>query len=129
MSVRSSTSGWAFAAFPLAVIAVFTALPTVAGVMLSFFEWTGGGLPQFIGIENYRAAIGHDPQLVHSLRNTLVFAVATVPITVILAFLLAVALKAEWFIGKTAVKTAITASGNAAKAQPLVGVVTMTLAR
>lgn len=107
MSVRSSSSGWAFVAFPLAVIVVFTALPTVAGVALSFFEWTGSGLPTFIGIENYRAAILHDPQLIHSLRNTLIFGVATVPITVILAFLLAVALKAEWFVGKTTVRTII----------------------
>ena len=79
MSARSSTGGWAFVAFPLAVIVVFTALPTVAGVALSFFEWTGSGLPTFIGFENYRAAMLHDPQLIHSLRNTLIFGVATVP--------------------------------------------------
>ena len=100
MRERSQNSGWAFAAFPLAVIFVFTLLPTVAGAILSFFEWSGSGLPQFIGLENYYAAIGHDKQMWFALRNTLIFAIATVPVTVILSFILATILRAEWFVGR-----------------------------
>jgi ABC-type sugar transport system permease subunit len=89
VSRRRGWSGWAFLAFPLAVIAVFTALPTLAGVVLSFFDWEGGAAPRFVGLENYRSALTADPQLWLALRNTAVFALGTVPPTVLGAFLVA----------------------------------------
>jgi ABC-type sugar transport system permease subunit len=95
-------TGWAFVAIPLTVILVFTALPTLAGVGLSFFDWSGGGAPRFVGLENYRAALTRDTQLWLALRNTLVFAIGTVPVTIVLAFLAAVAVHARWFRGKAA---------------------------
>jgi ABC-type sugar transport system permease subunit len=100
---RAERAAWAFLAFPLAVVFVFTALPTAAGVGLSFFEWDGRDLPRFVGLENYRAAAG-DAQLWLCLRNTLLFAVGTVPGSVVLAFLVAVALHAEWFRGRGAAR-------------------------
>ena len=108
MSSRSPSSswrGWAFIGFPLTIILVFTALPTLAGVALSFFEWGGGDWPRFIALDNYQAAMTRDPQLWLAMRNTLVFAIGTVPVTVILAFLVAVALHARWFVGKTLART------------------------
>ncbi len=104
MRAQRSTSAWLFLAFPLGVIAIFVALPTLFGVGLSFFEWTGSGLPRFIGLQNYRdmlAAGAFWP----ALRNTLIFTVATVPITVVLAFLFAAALSAPWFRGRTLLRT------------------------
>ncbi|MCZ6754607.1 MAG: sugar ABC transporter permease [Gemmatimonadetes bacterium] len=105
VSGPSPRAGWAFVAFPLTVIFVFTALPTLACVGLSFFDWSGGGVPRFVGLENYRAALTRDPQLWLALRNTLVFAIGTVPVTVVLGFLVAVALHARWFRGKAAACT------------------------
>ena len=100
----SSKSGWAFVAFPLAVIFVFTAGPTAAAVVLTFFDWDGGGWPRFVGLANY-AALAGDTQLRLAVRNTLVFAAGTVPVTVLLAFLVAVALNARWFRGRSAART------------------------
>jgi ABC-type sugar transport system permease subunit len=103
-TVRRSFSGWSFVAFPLAIIFVFSAVPTLIGVGLSFFEWTGGGAPRFIGLRNYRDLLA-DPALWPAVRNTLVFAFATVPITTVAAFLLAVVMNATWFVGKTIART------------------------
>jgi multiple sugar transport system permease protein len=97
-------SGWGFVAFPLAVLFVFTALPTVLGAGLSLFEWTGGGTPHFVGLRNFQQAY-HDPLLWNALRNTLVFAAVSVPLTILLAFPLAVALHAPWFVGRTLLRT------------------------
>jgi multiple sugar transport system permease protein len=97
-------SGWLFVAFPLAVITLFVALPAVLGVGLSFFEWSGGGSPRFIGFRNYADA-WQDPTLRAAMRNTLLFAGISAPLTVLLAFLAAAALHARWFVGKTAVRT------------------------
>ncbi len=101
---KRNLSPYAFIAFPLAIIFIFTALPTLAGVILSFFEWSGGGMPQFIGLQNYQALSASD-NFYFALRNTLIFTAATVPITVILAFLFAVALNAEWFVGRSILRT------------------------
>jgi multiple sugar transport system permease protein len=105
MNRRSNITAWSFIAFPLAVIALFTALPTLAGIVLSFFEWDGGGVPHFIGLENYRALLADDPQFAYALRNTVLFALITVPLTTVAAFLFAVALHARWFIGSTITRT------------------------
>jgi multiple sugar transport system permease protein len=102
---RRSLGGWAFIAFPLGIIFVFTALPTLVGAGLSFFDWDGGGMPRFVGIENYRSAVARDPQLWLALRNTVLFALGTVPLTVVGAFLIAVAVNASWFRGRAAART------------------------
>jgi multiple sugar transport system permease protein len=101
---RVSLGGWGFVAFPLAIIFVFTLLPTLVGAGLSFFEWSGGGIPHFIGWQNYREALG-DRALWPALRNTLIFAFAFVPITTLAAFLFAGAMNARWFVGKTLFRT------------------------
>jgi ABC-type sugar transport system permease subunit len=101
----SARTAWAFLAFPLAVIAVFTALPTVAGIALSFCEWDGGGPPRFVGLENYRALLRDDPQFWYATRNTVLFALVTVPVTTVGAFLLAVALHARWFRASAVAQT------------------------
>lgn len=102
--MQNNIKPWGFVAFPLTIIFVFTALPTIAGVILSFFEWSGGGLPAFVGLQNY-----HDLVLSATfwpaLRNTLIFAAVTVPVTVILAFLFAAALNSQWFVGRTVLRT------------------------
>ncbi len=103
-NTKRNLSPYAFIAFPLAIIFIFTALPTLAGVILSFFEWSGGGMPQFIGLQNYQA-LADSKDFIYALQNTLVFTAATVPITVILAFLFAVALNAEWFKGRSLLRT------------------------
>lgn len=107
MALRAENSWrpWAFVAFPLAVIAVFTAIPTLLGIGLSFFAWDGGGAPTFIGLENYRSAFAGDAQLWRSLRNTLIFTIASVPLSVGLGFGIAATIHARWFRGQTIART------------------------
>jgi multiple sugar transport system permease protein len=100
---ESSWIGWRFVAFPLAIIFIFTALPTGFGIGLSFFQTVGGGEYSFVGWSNYTFA-GDDPVLWRALRNTLLFTLVNVPLTVFLAFPIAVALRAPWFWGKTATR-------------------------
>lgn len=95
---RGTPSPWGFLAFPLAILLLFTALPSLAGVVLSFFEWSGGGRPRWVGLLNYRA-LGADRQMWLALRSTLLFAAVTVPLTALGSFLLAVGLHARWFRG------------------------------
>jgi ABC-type sugar transport system permease subunit len=104
MSDRPSRSAYAFLAFPLFILMLFVFIPTVAGMGLSFCEWSGGGEPRFVGLQNYAQAM-HDSAFWPALRNTLLFSLVTVPITVVAGFLLAAAVHARWFVGRTAVRT------------------------
>lgn len=104
--MRRSPSAYAFIAFPLGVLFLFTLLPTAAGLLLSLFEWDGARPARFVGLANF-AALAHDPRFGPALRNTLIYVLGTVPLTVALGFLLAVALHARWFVGKTIIRTAL----------------------
>ena len=65
----STRKAWLFVAFPLAVIGIFTALPTLAGLGLSLFEWDGGGRPRFVALENFRALALEDRQFRYALQT------------------------------------------------------------
>jgi multiple sugar transport system permease protein len=103
----TSSRGWAFVAFPLAIVFLFSALPSVLGVGLSFFELSGASELRFVGLGNFKAAFTQDPMLLAALRNSLLFAAGAVPATVFGGFLLAVALNASWFRGATVCRTLV----------------------
>lgn len=104
-----------FLAFPLAVLILFVLVPTIAGLALSLFQWSGGALwtpdtgwqlPTWVGLQNFRT-IADNPRVAAGLRNTLIFVVATVPPSVLIAFLIAVFLDASWFRGRSFVRTMV----------------------
>jgi len=102
--VRRPLTAYSLLAFPLTVLLLFTLAPTVAGLAMSLFSWDGSGSPTWVGLDNF-ARLARDGAFGPALRNTLVFVAASVPATVILAFVLAVAVNAKWFVGKAAVRT------------------------
>jgi len=77
------------------VYAVFLLYPVVDAFRLSFFEQTGISTPKFIGLDNYRALFT-DERYLKALRNTALYALASVFILSPLA--LAVALAVRSFI-------------------------------
>lgn len=93
-----------FLAFPLAVLAVFTLVPTVLGLGLSFFRWGGGSDAEFVGFANYAAMLADD-RFWPTLRNTLVYVLLSTPPAIVIAFGLAVIVHARWFAGKALVRT------------------------
>lgn len=104
MTFRRSINAYAYIAFPLAILMVFSLAPTVLGFALSFFQWDGGGTPTFVGLRNFEALFG-DHRFGPALSNTLVYVIASVPPAVLIAFMLAVAVHAPWFRGKALVRT------------------------
>ena len=80
-----------FASPALVGLALFTIVPVVLSIVMSFFNWPTFGERTFIGIGNY-ARLFEDPAFMPALRNTLVYTVLYVPASVVLSLLLAVAL-------------------------------------
>ena len=68
---------------------VFTILPILSSVVLSFTTYDMISAPKFNGIANYIKMFASDDMFPNVLRNTLVLAVITGPIGYILSFLLA----------------------------------------
>ena len=80
---------------------VFYWLPILGGLLLSFFSWDLLTPPEWAGLDNF-AQLFHDPGLGQALWNTFYFTVVTVPLSMALSLVVALALNqrlrgAAWY--------------------------------
>lgn len=68
---------------------LFTVLPVVASIVLSFTNFNVLEVPQFIGWDNYTRLFLEDDIFITAIKNTMLFAVITGPISYIACFLFA----------------------------------------
>lgn len=80
-----------FASPALVGLCLFTIVPVVLSIVMSFFDWPTFGERTFNGGANY-ARLLDDPNFLPALRNSLVFTVLYVPTNIILSLLLAIGL-------------------------------------
>ena len=73
---------------------IFTILPVLASVVLSFFTYDMISLPRFAGLDNYVRMVVGDEVFSKSIVNTLKFSVIIGPLSFLMSFLLA------WFINE-----------------------------
>jgi len=68
----------------------FGLYPVIYSFLLSFHNWSGVGPWEFVGFENYRQYIFHEPVFRKSLVNTVYYWIGQVPAMTLLALILAV---------------------------------------
>lgn len=73
---------------------IFTVLPVVSSVGLSFFNFDTINIPEFCGVKNYARMIIDDDSFAVMVKNTVLFAVIVGPLGFLLSFVLA------WFINE-----------------------------
>lgn len=85
--------GWAgvFLAPNLILVVLFTFIPMVSGIAISLYEWDVFSKPDYIGTENY-TELFQDKDFWVSMRNTAVYTVVSVPISLAGSLALAVIL-------------------------------------
>src|SRR6202034_3211425 len=88
---RTRWAGWAFVGPFLVVFAFALIVPIGYAIYLSLFREQLIGGNAFVGLSNYKIALG-DPQFWASLRRMLLFLAVQVPIMTVLALLAALAL-------------------------------------
>lgn len=93
---RISPSGYLFIAPAVAILFIFLLVPLAAAFMISLTNWNIYGINDygkivFTGLENYIKVLA-DPIFYISLRNTLIFALIGVPLSVAVSLLAAVVL-------------------------------------
>lgn len=71
--------------------AVFTLIPIVFAFLLAFMDWDGSNAIRFVGFSNFKR-LPSDTFFVAALRNTLIYCVGTVPLTMIASLALAIVL-------------------------------------
>lgn len=79
-----------FMIMPFAIIfVVFTLIPVFASIVLSFTTFNMVEAPKFIGLTNYIDLIIEDNVFLIAIKNTLIFALITGPISYMMCFLFA----------------------------------------
>lgn len=71
--------------------AVFTLVPIICAFALAFLHWDGNNPIRFAGLNNF-AKLGRDDLFWASLKNTVIYCVGTVPLTMIASLALAIIL-------------------------------------
>jgi ABC-type sugar transport system permease subunit len=85
---RQARAAWLFLTPSLAVLAVFVVWPMFQAGYLSFTSYNLVQAAHWAGLGNYRQML-HDPQVWNALKNTLVYAAVSTPVSVLLALALA----------------------------------------
>jgi len=91
VGTREKLAGYMFVAPLMIGLIIVTLIPTVCSLLLSFTEWNfvaGLDAMKFVGFDNF-VNLFNDELFIESLGNNLVFLI-TVPVTMILALLLAI---------------------------------------
>ncbi|MDE5597687.1 MAG: sugar ABC transporter permease, partial [Lachnospiraceae bacterium] len=71
--------------------AVFTLIPIVFAFALAFMDWDGSNAITFVGFDNF-VKLPSDTFFVAALKNTMIYVVGTVPLTMIASLALAIVL-------------------------------------
>lgn len=89
-----------FLVLPFAIIyIVFTLVPIIISIILSFTDFNLIEMPTFVGLENYVNLLVFDDVYLIAIKNTLLFAVVTGPISYIMCFIF------SWLINELPRKT------------------------
>ena len=81
--------GYLFLAPFLILFLLFTMIPVVVGIFMSFTNYNMIELPDFVGISNYKLLILDDKEFIIALKNTFLFAFISGPISLLMSFVLA----------------------------------------
>jgi multiple sugar transport system permease protein len=97
MSLSRREGIWAYLLISPWIIGfiVFTAGPMIASAVLSLTDYSVVNPARFIGLENWRYMFFEDPLFWHSLKVTLMYAFAAIPMGLVLGLALALLLNAK----------------------------------
>ena len=85
----NSLVGYMFLAPFLILFALFTLIPVIVGIILSFTNYNMIEFPSFIGISNYKLLVLDDKEFIIALKNTFTFAFISGPLSLLMSFVLA----------------------------------------
>lgn len=100
---QETLAGWAFMLPALIIFAVLVIFPIIMSLILSFTEWNFlSGLEgiEWVGFDNFERLFTRDRKFIMALKNTLIYAFTTAPISIVLALLFAYMLNDKVYFKK-----------------------------
>lgn len=88
-TMSENAAFWVLMAPFLILFFLFTILPVISSIVLSFFSYDTVSMPKFNFLDNYLRMFAGDEVFPKAVLNTLKFAVVTGPLSYLIAFLLA----------------------------------------
>lgn len=88
---KDALSGYLFITPALISLLIFVVYPVIASFVISGFNWGILSSPRFIGIENYKTLF-RDPIFLESLKNTFVWVIMYVPVSILISLIVALAM-------------------------------------
>ncbi|MDB5085044.1 MAG: carbohydrate transporter rane protein 1, family [Bacilli bacterium] len=92
--LKANLVGWLMASPWIIGFLVFTLGPTLGSLEISFTDWNLLSAPNYVGMSNY-IKMANDPLIKHSVWVTTYYSVVTVPLHLIIGFLLALFLNRQ----------------------------------
>ena len=80
---------WFMLSFWLIIFVIFTLLPVLCSIVLSFTDYNMLQKPDWVGMDNYLRMLLEDEVFITAFKNTMIFAIITGPLGYILSFLVA----------------------------------------
>ena len=93
-ALRRELTAWSFVLPSLIGLGIFVYGSLIYSMYISFTNWDLLTPPKWVGLANYSRAF-RDPNFIQCMGNTLYFVVAIVPLGIILAMAMAIALNKE----------------------------------
>lgn len=87
--IRRSKSSYLFLAPFMLLFLMFSVLPVLTALFLSFTDFNMVSVPSLVGLSNYTRMLLNDEVFITSIKNTMVFAVITGPVSYLLCLMLA----------------------------------------
>lgn len=87
--IRKSWQNYALMAPFLILFALFTLIPIIYSVVISFTNFNIFTTPNFVGWDNYLRMFFDDDVFIIAIRNTMIFALITGPVSYVLCFVFA----------------------------------------
>ncbi len=87
--IRKNAVSYAMMAPFMIFFIIFTVLPVLAAIVLSFTDFNMLQTPGFVGLANYQRLFTADTVFITALKNTMIFAVICGPLSYLFAFFMA----------------------------------------
>lgn len=87
--IKETVGGYMFALPVILGLAIFTLYPVIQSFIISFYNYNGLNTVEFIGLKNFQKILFSDPETWKVVSNTLIYTLITVPLSLILGYLVA----------------------------------------
>lgn len=89
LRLRANVEGWLFIAPVIFGVIAFQFFPIAVSIYASFTDWDGVNPARFVGFENFIRLFTNDEYFGLTLKNTLYYTIGHIPLTLLLALILA----------------------------------------